>query len=93
MKKTTKTASRILMMTEHQNLKNHTITVSLVRANKKPLVGSPLVLSQKTEVIRNLSKEMAMRLGMLAAIESSDNLRLQRSQLNQPALRSVPCAA
>ena len=93
MNKTNKTAGRILMMTEYQNLKNNTITVSLVRMGKKPLVGSPLVLSKKPEVVRNLSKKMAIRLGMLAAIESHENLKLQRSQLNQPVLRSIPCAA
>ena len=89
----TKNAGRIVMMTEYQNLKTNSITVSLVRIDKKPLVGSPLTLSTKPEVVRHLSKKMAIRLGALAAIESNENLKLQRSQLNQSILRSIPCAA
>ena len=89
----TKTAGRIVMMMEHQDLKNHVITVSLLRAGKKTLIGSPVALSKKPEVIRQLSKKMAMRLAMLVVIESSDNVQRQRMLVQQPILKKIACAA
>ena len=89
----TKTAGRIVMMMEHQDLKNHVITVSLLRAGKKTLIGSPVALSKKPEVIRQLSKKMAIRLGMLAMIESSENMKKQRLQMQQAVLKKIARAA
>ena len=88
----TKTANRVLMMTEHQDLRTNTITVSLIRANYKPLVGSPTALSKKSAIIRQLSKKMAMRLAMLVIIESLGNVQKQ-IEIKQPIVEEMACAA
>ncbi len=65
-------------MTEYQDLKSETFTITLTFAEGRVKTGSPLKLMANKKLIASLPEPYAMRIGFLAGVEYVINQRKQR---------------